>query len=77
MSVFYRCEDECKLVVCDQGYGLPAGFDPETSGDGLGMKIASAMAQQLGGTLRAGANPAGRGACFTVTFPNQTTVPGG
>lgn len=77
VSVSYRCQDECKLVVCDQGYGLPADFDPETSGDGLGMKIASAMAQQLGGTLTAGANPAGRGACFTVTFPDQSAAPEG
>jgi signal transduction histidine kinase len=42
------------------------------------MKLVALLASQLGGRLSAGANPAGRGACFSVTFPaaqpgNQTT----
>jgi len=42
--------------------------------NGLGMKVTHVLAGQLGGSLTAGANPAGKGACLTVTFPNSNTV---
>ena len=54
--------------VCDQGQGLPAGFDPRHSAKSLGMKVVSALAKQLGGGLTAGSNPDGSGACFKVSF---------
>jgi two-component sensor histidine kinase len=69
VSVTFRCRDGCKITVCDEGSGLPADFNPETDANGLGMKIADVLAKQLGGSFAAGANPAGKGACFTVTFP--------
>ena len=47
----------------------PADFDPTTNAKGLGMKIADVLAKQLGGSFSAGPNPAGRGACFAVSFP--------
>lgn len=62
-------EGACILSVLDEGHGLPAGFDPASPSNGLGMKLVCALATQLQGTLAAGSNPAGRGACFTVTFP--------
>ncbi len=68
ISVTYQCYDGHKITVCDEGAGLPAGFDPATNTKGLGMKIADVLAKQLGGSLVAGANPAGKGACFTVSF---------
>ena len=55
--------------MCDEGSGLPPGFDPATNANGLGMKIADVLAKQLGGSFESGPNPAGKGACFTVTFP--------
>lgn len=58
-----------ELIVCDEGEGLPAGFDPDKSLKGLGMKVVTTLAKQLGGRMNAGPNPAGRGACFTVVFP--------
>ena len=58
-----------ELIVCDQGEGLPAGFDPAGSTRGLGMKIVDVLARQLGGTVAARRNPSGTGACFAVTFP--------
>jgi len=59
-----------KLCVLDEGPGLPAGFvATEPTGKGLGMKVVNALVAQLGGALTATANPAGRGACLTVTFP--------
>ncbi len=61
---------EYELSVLDEGPGLPAGFAPDRRAPGsLGMKLVALLASQLGGRLSAGANPAGRGACFTVTFP--------
>ncbi|MDB5486372.1 MAG: sensor histidine kinase [Reyranella sp.] len=59
-----------QLCVLDEGPGLPAGFvASEPTGMGLGMKVVNALAAQLGGALSATPNPAGRGTCFTVTFP--------
>ena len=69
VTVHYNGEDGCKLTVCDEGEGLSEDFDAKTSARGLGMKIVHVLAQQLGGRVTAGANPAGRGACFVVTLP--------
>jgi two-component sensor histidine kinase len=56
-----------ELIVCDEGRGLPENFDPD-QGAGLGMKVVTALAKQLGGQMSAQPNPAGKGACFKVTF---------
>jgi two-component sensor histidine kinase len=59
-----------QLCVRDEGAGLPEGFALDRlNGGGLGMKVVSALTEQLEGRLSARANPDGRGACFTVTFP--------
>jgi two-component sensor histidine kinase len=57
------------LRVTDEGEGLRQGFTPERAGGGLGLKVVIALVSQLNGRLAAQANPAGRGACFTITFP--------
>jgi signal transduction histidine kinase len=44
-------------------------FDPVGTSHGLGMTLVSVLASQLHGEVTAGANPIGRGACFTLTFP--------
>ena len=59
------------LRVTDEGEGLVPGFTPERAGGGLGLKVVAALVSQLKGRLAAQANPAGRGACFTVTFPAE------
>lgn len=56
-----------KLTVCDEGKGLPDRFDPDQT-TGLGMKVVSALAKQLGGRITAKGNPAGRGSCFEVVY---------
>ncbi|MFW6077950.1 MAG: sensor histidine kinase [Hyphomicrobiales bacterium] len=69
IRVVYRIDgDVHELGVCDDGEGLPADFDPETSESGLGMKVVGALARQLGGRITAAPNPAGRGACFALAF---------
>jgi two-component sensor histidine kinase len=59
--------DMHELAVCDEGQGLADGFDPDQVA-GLGMKVVTTLAKQLGGHMIAQANPAGRGACFKVAY---------
>ena len=58
-----------RLIVCDEGTGLDDGFDPHSATAGLGMRVITTLAKQLGGTLDAGPRPDGTGTCFTVQFP--------
>ena len=68
IEVSYRIlGDTHEIAVCDEGNGLPPDYDP-TSGGGLGTKVVTALAHQLGGRVAAG-RPIGRGSCFTVTYP--------
>ena len=39
------------LEVCDDGAGLPPGFDPSAS-PGMGLRLVSAISEQLGGEFR-------------------------
>jgi len=57
-----------RIIVCDEGEGLPADFDPATSAKSLGMRVVTALARQLGGTLSAADRSDAKGSCFTVTF---------
>jgi len=69
IDVTYRIESDVhELGVCDDGEGLPAGFDPAQSVTGLGMRVVTILASQLGGRMTAHPNPTGRGSCFAVTF---------
>ena len=57
------------VTVTDDGDGLPADFDPSHKSQGLGMRLVSTLARQLGGEISACTNPSGRGACFVISFP--------
>ncbi|MEO8548190.1 MAG: histidine kinase dimerization/phosphoacceptor domain -containing protein [Sphingomicrobium sp.] len=71
VDVIYRVAGgRSELSVCDQGRGVAADIDPATS-TGLGMKVVSLLAKQLGGSLEVLPNPDGRGACFRVGFVSQ------
>jgi two-component sensor histidine kinase len=68
IKVDYKIEGGMhELSVCDQGQGLPNNFNAEETA-GLGMKVVHTLASQLGGQVIAQANPAGRGACFKVSY---------
>ena len=69
ITVTYKSGTTRELIVCDQGPGIPTGFEPAQSTSGLGMRVVQALAKQLNGKVSAKANPAGQGACFTVSFP--------
>ena len=60
-----------RLSVADQGSGVPPGFSPEKS-RGLGMRIALALAQQLGGRIEVGGT---QGAEFVLVLPPSRPVP--
>src|SRR5471032_3053526 len=65
-----QADGQYEICVPDHGPGLPATFSLDRPlHDGLGLKVIAALVTQLGGKLSAGANPAGHGACFTITFP--------
>jgi len=72
IEVTYRVsETEHQIVVCDEGQGLPSGFDPDAAGSSLGMRVVTSLARQLGGALSACQRPDGDGACLTVNFPRR------
>jgi two-component sensor histidine kinase len=72
IEVTFRTSEEThELVVCDEGNGLPEGFDPYSAVAGLGMRVITTLAGQLDGALEASARPDGNGACLTVRFPRK------
>lgn len=72
IKVTYKSDASVReLSVCDEGEGFAAGFDPEKSVTGLGMRVVTTLAKQLGGRVTASHNPSGPGSCFAVVFPIQ------
>jgi two-component sensor histidine kinase len=69
VSFISGTDGEYELCVLDEGEGLPEGFAVDRPRGGLGIKLVAALTGQLAGQLCASPNPAGRGSCFTVTFP--------
>lgn len=62
-----RIDGRYRIEVRDWGVGLPEGFDLHTPGESLGLRVMSALAQQLGAEFRA--ENAGPGARFTLVTP--------
>jgi two-component sensor histidine kinase len=69
---FTVTKSDCKLSVCDEGKGLPPGFDFGAQ-KGLGMKIIDVLATQLGGSVATG-SVNGRATCLVVTFPRKGSL---
>ena len=59
------------LTVWDDGPGLPKGFSLDSSSSGLGMKVLSTLATQLGGAIETVPTPPGKGACFRLAWSKQ------
>jgi PAS domain S-box-containing protein len=60
-----RDNDNCRLVVSDNGVGLPADATVQKSST-VGMLVVSSLVQQIEGTME---NSSGPGLTTTVTFP--------
>lgn len=70
IEVHYEIQDKTHQVrVCDEGGGLPPGFDVQGGRGGLGMKVVAALAGQLGGEVRVATYNDGEGSCIAVRFP--------
>lgn len=69
IEVNYVVRDDVYILsVCDAGEGLPPDFDLGEARTNLGMRLVTALANQLGGDLSAGTKEDGSGACFKVAF---------
>lgn len=64
ITIEETAKDEYRLVVGDDGVGLPAGLDPAQS-TSLGLKLVTSLVEQLNGTLVVKNSP---GARFEVRF---------
>lgn len=62
-----RKDDHIHLRICDNGRGLPDGFQVSGTG-GLGMRIVGALTRQIRAQLSASNGP---GACFDIIFPAE------
>jgi signal transduction histidine kinase len=71
-------EDSVRVQVQDNGVGIPAenltrifshGFTTRESGHGFGLHIGALNAKEMGGSLSAASDGAGKGATFTLILP--------
>lgn len=75
--IYTRDDREHRIVVCDEGDGLPADFNPAAATKSLGMRVVTSLAQQLGGTIDAGNRDDRKGSCISVAFPGGQPSPSG
>jgi two-component sensor histidine kinase len=68
ISVKAAADDKLAVSVRDEGAGLPTGFDLAKP-KGLGMRIITSFAEQLGGTLDIHARKPGTE--FVLTIPRK------
>ncbi len=69
--VFQTDGDDHVLRMSDDGVGMPMGVDPH--GKGLGLRVMTSLAQQLGGSFTHDADLPGT--VFTLRFPGPCAAP--
>ena len=69
LSLKAHGDREAVLTVCDDGVGLPPGFDIDAAAS-LGLQLVPLFVDQMHGSLRVGPGP---GACFELRFPTSGT----
>jgi signal transduction histidine kinase len=76
--------DRVRISIIDNGIGIPAenlarifehGFTTRKDGHGFGLHSSALSARDLGGSLTAESAGPGKGAVFTLEFPNQPPAP--
>jgi len=60
VSATLRADGGLTVSVCDDGVGLPEGFDPAQARASLGMRVVNSLARQLDGTLSVLPGPGAR-----------------
>jgi two-component sensor histidine kinase len=61
-------DQHLRLTVCDNGMGLPAGFDASRQGS-LGLQLVRMLVKQIDATLNL---EAGDGTCFRIEVPMES-----
>jgi len=69
-----RGDGSLMIDVCDDGIGLPDGFDPKTDG-GLGLQTIRSLAVQLGAQILFRSGPLGVGVTLVVAPKSGHTPP--
>ncbi len=64
----HRRDGVIRLVVADNGVGLPDGFSM-VQANSLGMKIVRSLSRQIGATVAI--EPSEKGTCFAVVLPDE------
>ena len=76
--------DRVKIVVSDNGIGIPPenltrifnhGFTTKKDGHGFGLHSGANAAKEMGGSLTARSDGAGKGAEFTLELPTAAAKP--
>jgi two-component sensor histidine kinase len=62
------CNKEYKLVISDDGIGLPPEFDFKNVESTLGLKLVNSLVKQLDGSIELDKN---HGTQFTIKFKEQ------
>lgn len=62
-----QSEEKLKLIVCDNGIGLPANFDIENA-ESLGLQLVTTLITQIGGELDIDVS---QGTSFNILFKEQ------
>lgn len=61
---------DLRILVEDNGPGLPEGFDAAEM-RGVGMRVVAALVRQVGGRIQSGPGRSGAGAAFAVIVPGD------
>jgi two-component system, sensor histidine kinase PdtaS len=72
ISLHASTGDICRLVITDNGIGLPPDFDPDEF-ESLGMSLMRGLTDQLGGTFEM---DGGEGLTISVAFQVNRRLPG-
>lgn len=72
---YTREHHEHRIIVCDEGEGLPQGFNPAAATKSLGMRVVTSLVEQLGGTIDASNRIDRKGSCLTAAFGGDGTSP--
>ena len=78
IRIYKHVEDQCRIVVADNGVGISPdnltrifshGFTTKKHGHGFGLHSSALASREIGGSLTVHSDGVGRGATFTLELP--------